>query len=398
MVDDKISSPKDRVIKVLIVEDSMIIRSLLRRMLDEQEDVTVVEMAENGKEGIEKAEKTKPDVILLDIEMPVMTGLEALPYLRKTVPHAKIIIVSNLSYTGAEVTLEALGKGATDFIQKPTMKNNRPIEEFTRDLISKILVLGKVAAGGVVGQAKPLVRSDFTAKKESPTSLSRVSAPAPSTSVVRSSPASSSAPVLRNYTLTLPPKIFAIGSSTGGPEALTKFFAKLSGKFPWDIPIVVTQHMPAFFTNVFASHIAKASDMPCYEAKDGDILKPRTIYIAPGDYHMVFSKQGDAVKVVLNQNPAVNFCRPAVDPMFESLVEIYKGSILAAIFTGMGQDGLNGSRLITERGGMVIAQDQESSVVWGMPGAVATAGLCSAILPLEKMADYVSTLFNGGKP
>jgi two-component system chemotaxis response regulator CheB len=389
-----ISSPQDRVIKVLIVEDSMIIRALLRRMLDEQEDVTVVEMAENGKEGIEKAEKTKPDIILLDIEMPIMTGLEALPHLRKIVPNAKIIIVSTLSYAGAEVTLQALEKGAADFIQKPTMKNNLSIEDFTRELISKILVLGK--ARSTVQMVNPLALPSSLEKKDFPSSAAAARSVPVASPVVIS--AGQPTITLRKYSLALPPKIFAIGSSTGGPEALTQFFAQLRGKFPWDIPIVVTQHMPAFFTSVFAGHITKASDMPCYEAKNGDILKPRTIYIAPGDYHMVFVREGDAVKVVLNQNPAVNFCRPAVDPMFESLVEIYKGSILAAIFTGMGQDGLNGSRLITEQGGMLIAQDQKSSVVWGMPGAVATAGLCSAVLPLDNMAEYVSTFLSGGKP
>ena len=182
-------------------------------------------------------------------------------------------------------------------------------------------------------------------------------------------------------------EIIAIGSSTGGPQALLALLEKLPESI--QVPIVITQHMPPMFTKILAEHISRASGRPCAEAKDGEPILPRHIYLAPGDWHLVVAS-GQTGKVFrLNQGPPVNFCRPAVDSLFESVAEAYDGRVLAVVLTGMGQDGLNGGRAVIEKGGVVVAQDEASSVVWGMPGAVATAGICHAVLPLSDLPQYI---------
>lgn len=327
--------------------------------------MTVVAQAGNGMEALVIAKEHQPDVILLDIEMPVMNGLSALPELLKAAPKAAIIMCSTLTTQNAKVSLEALEMGATDVIAKPTSTSLH--HSFTKELQQKILSL---------------------ANRDQPAPIS----PQP----INNTPLHAEA----KHTITpMPPafhmKALAIGASTGGPQALVKFFSQLDGKLA-NVPIFVTQHMPATFTAILADHIASVSSMACAEAKPAERITPGKIYIAPGDYHMEIKKKQAGAFIHLTQEEPENFCRPSVDPMLRSLASVYGSNLLTVIFTGMGHDGLDGSQIVIENGGRVIAQDKDSSIVWGMPGAVTKQGLCSAVLPLEKIAPYIIHLHKGG--
>jgi two-component system chemotaxis response regulator CheB len=353
----------------MIVDDSAVARQMVTRVLHTANDIEIVTTANNGEVAIAALRSHAVDVILLDVEMPVMDGITALPKLLEIAPRSKIIMVSSLTREGAEVTIKALGKGAVDCMSKPSAQSMaNSLEYFGQELLRKI----RGVSTTVVEPVAPLTSSPTLAS----TSTSSI--------------------VLRPHKFIAPPKILAIGSSTGGPLALAELFRQLQGIFTANIPIVITQHMPAFFTSVLAQHLARVSDMPCHEATQGQILEPRNIYIAPGDFHLTFEKVGQQVAVRLTQSDPVNFCRPAVDPMYESLIDVYGGEkILGLILTGMGQDGLHGAEKIVEKGGSIIAQDQKTSVVWGMPGVVATKGLCSAVLPLPEIGAYVAKICGG---
>lgn len=360
-------------VRVMVVDDSAVIRGLITRILDADPEVQVVASVSNGERAVERIGKTEIDVIILDIEMPVMDGLTALPKLMKADPDVKILMASTLTLRNADISMKALRLGATDYIPKPTATgeiNGR--EEFGRVLLDKVRSLG---------QARRRRRSR-SGKLAAP-----ASAPAP-----KSKPEQK---IALRPSGRIKPRIIAVGSSTGGPQALFKFLGALTGTV--DQPIVVTQHMPPKFTTILAQHIEQSTGTPCAEAVDGQEIEPGKIYVAPGDFHMIAeSKVGSAV-LRLTTTPPENFCRPSVDPMLRSLCDIYGGAILTVILTGMGSDGMKGAQSVVEKGGTVIAQDEASSVVWGMPGAVATNGLCSAVLPLDELAPHVAMLARGGK-
>jgi two-component system chemotaxis response regulator CheB len=355
----------DNPIRVLIIDDSVVIRGFISRALADMPGVHIVASVGDGAQGVKAAEREQPDVITLDIEMPVMTGLEAIPHLRKVAPHARIIMSSTLTLDGAEATMKALALGAADYVSKPTSTREQDATtEWKRELSEKVQALGSSAWALRTGSKVTPVKVDTTAP-----------APAEKTKLY-----AGTSVVLRPASNQLP-EVIAIGSSTGGPQAIFQVLPHLKGLRQ---PIVLTQHMPKTFTAILAQHITKETGLPAVEAKGGDILQAGHVLVAPGDWHMGFVREGATIKVVLNQNPPENFCRPAVDPMLRSLLEIFPANrILCAILTGMGSDGLKGCQLLTTGGGTVIAQDQPTSVVWGMPGAVATAGLCSAVLPIS---------------
>ncbi len=360
-------------IKVMMVDDSAIIRGLYRRLLNNDSAVEVVNDAANGQQAVERLAKQHVDVIVLDIEMPIMDGLTAIPKLLEVQPSVTIVMASTLTAGNADISLRAMEAGAADYIQKPTTNTELSTgQDFRSELLLKVKTLGEVG------------------RKKAALAKARTSAAA----AVPKSPSSApwSIPVQSDVTLRKPgiarPKLIAVGSSTGGPQALRRFFELLSPDV--GLPVVVTQHMPPTFTAILAEHINKATGWECREATHGDVPKPGLALIAPGGFHMTIDNVGGTPTVQLNEEPPESFCRPAVDPMLRSIAKTYGASVLCVILTGMGNDGMKGSQIIVDVGGTVFAQDEETSVVWGMPGAVAGAGICSLISPLEELPEQIT--------
>jgi two-component system chemotaxis response regulator CheB len=351
----------------LVVDDSHVIRGLLTRSLDSDPGIKVVGTASNGKAAIDEVTKTEIDVVVLDIEMPIMDGMTALPQMLAARPGMQVIMASTLTLKGASISMKALSKGAADYVPKPSSTGEiNSAEDFKRELISKVKSWGAVA-------------------RRRRGSAARQGGAEPVTAAARRFPAG---PVkLRDVPTLFRPDCIAIGSSTGGPQALFKVF-QMMGKVT-NLPVFVTQHMPATFTTILAEHLGQASGMPAAEAKDGEQVMPGRIYVAPGDFHMTVTVESGRKVLHLDKNPPENFCRPAVDPMLRSLAKAYNGKVLTVILTGMGQDGLKGGQELSAAGGVIAAQDEATSVVWGMPGAVASGGLCSAVLPLSDIGPYV---------
>ena len=354
-------------IRVLVVDDSHVIRGLLTRTLDSDPGIKVVASASNGKAAIDEVAKNEIDVVVLDIEMPVMDGMTALPQLIAARPGLQVIMASTLTLKGASISMKAISRGAVDYVPKPTSTGEiNSAEGFKRDLISKVKSWGAAGRRRKPGSAP-------VAPMQPGSALKRLY----STGPIK----------LRDMSTLFRPDCLAIGSSTGGPQALFKVF-QMMGKVT-NMPVFVTQHMPATFTTILAEHLAQASGMPAAEAKDKEPVTPGRIYVAPGDFHMTVAVEGGRKVLHLDKNPPENFCRPAVDPMLRSLAKAYNGKVMVMMLTGMGQDGAKGSKEIVDAGGVVAAQDEATSVVWGMPGAVTSAGLCSAVLPLSDIGPFL---------
>ena len=364
-------------IRVMVVDDSAVIRGLVTSMLEADGQIQVVASCANGAIALQTLNRADPDVVILDVEMPVMDGITALPKLLESRPGTSIIIASTLSQRNAEISLQALALGAADYVPKPVASRIGSNEEFRRELIDKVRLFGN----------RSRLRRPRT---ETPHAANTVAAAKP---VAR--PRETPVITLRRPGL-LRPNVLAIASSTGGPQALNVLLKNMPSSI--NVPIVITQHMPPTFTSILAQHVGKASGWPTHEAVEGETLQNGTIFVAPGDKHLTFEKQGTGAKVRLSNDPPENFCRPAVDPMLRSLAGIYGPRILTVVLTGMGSDGLKGGREVVAQGGTVIAQDEATSVVWGMPGAVATAGICSAVLPLADLASNIINTFTGGRP
>ena len=361
--------------RVMVVDDSAVIRGLLSRALEGDPEIRVVASVGDGQMAINSLQRNAVDVIVLDVEMPVMDGLTAIPKLLAVCPSVKIIMASTLTLRNADISMRALEAGAADYIPKPTTTREiSGADVFKRELVSKVKALGTNARRAGT-RSRPDVRTV--------TPLPPVG-PAPGHK--RGEPAS--APTLRPMpAVTGRPDIIAIGSSTGGPQALFEVLSHLKGGVTQ--PILITQHMPATFTTILAEHISRQCGIVCAEAKEGELIVEGRAYVAPGDYHMLVVNRGGGHALTLSKDPPENFCRPAVDPMMRSVVRAYGRKVLAVILTGMGQDGMKGCQEVVASGGVVVGQDEASSVVWGMPGAVATAGLCSAILPLKEIGPYI---------
>lgn len=363
--------------RVMIVDDSAVIRGVFRKTLETDPDISVVASVGNGQFALESLKRQPVEVVVLDIEMPVMDGMTALPEMLKLDPEIKVIMASTLTLKNAGISLQALQAGAADYIPKPTSKSEiHSSENFKRELVEKIKALGLARRG-----RSPALKTPPSTANTTPANTPPVVA--------------KKAPLALREPSKVPPKLIAIGSSTGGPQALQSLIGGLKNEL--DLPILITQHMPPTFTQILAEHLAKTGQRPCFEAEDGMRIEPGKTYVAPGGYHMVAEKQGVDVIVRLNSEPPENFCRPAVDPMLRSLAEIYQSALLVVILTGMGQDGLKGCQNVIDTGGTVIAQDEASSVVWGMPGAVSLGGLCSAVLPLPNLPSEVLRLSRRSK-
>jgi two-component system chemotaxis response regulator CheB len=365
-------------IRVMVVDDSAVIRGFLTRFIESNPEIKVTTSAANGQIAVNNMAPGKFDVVVLDIEMPVMDGMTALPLILKADPAVQVIIASTLTKANAAITLRALGMGAAECLAKPTSHELAGSNDFRDSLIEKVRNLGLVARKKRGITERPQAVAATAAKASAP------AAPAAKKFALR--------PEIARIT----PDIIAIGSSTGGPQALMQFFTDL--KTPVKQPVFITQHMPPTFTTILAEHIAKQSGLKCHEATEGEVVEGGKIYLAPGNYHMTVKDQGGKKIISLNQGPQENFCRPAVDPMMRSLIEAYGRKVLAVIFTGMGADGLKGCQQLVDAGGTVLAQDEATSIVWGMPGAVATAGICTKVLPLSGMAKAVREYADRGTP
>jgi len=347
-------------IRVMVVDDSAIVRGLITRTLKADPRIEVVASCSNGEMAVTQAAKKDLDIIILDIEMPVMDGLAALPKLQQSNPQARIIMASTLTQRNAGISLKALALGAADYIAKPTTDRLNANEDFHRELIQKVTTLGQ--------RRKPAHTTDASPRQPEKPQL----------------------PHLRGGVMRRP-RIIAIGSSTGGPQALLALLGALPASV--DCPIVIAQHMPATFTTVLAQHIGRASGRPSAEAAHGMEIRPGHIYLAPGDYHFQLAREGTTCIARLSQTPPENFCRPSVNPLFRSVAQTFGTDSCAVMLTGMGSDGCEGAKIMAAAGAPIIAQDEATSVVWGMPGAVAHAGICSAILPLPQIASHLAAMF-----
>ncbi len=369
--------------KVLIVEDSATMRRMLGEVFQGDSSIKVVGTAANGKIGLTLVESLQPDLITLDVEMPEMDGLTMLTELRKTNRRLPVIMVSTVTARGASATLEALSRGANDYVTKPSGQSN------ARDSIAnlKAQLIPRVKA--FCGAATPTTAAPSTTGTRTLASRStlRPLATGARTSVAataaKPAPLPPRSPLVRPRTATSRVDVLAVASSTGGPNALEVFLGALPSNFP--VPIVMVQHMPPLFTKMLSERLDGKSSITVHEAQTGMILEAGHAYIAPGDYHMVLDDSGPGVRVKLNQAPPENSCRPAADVLFRSVAEVFRDRALGVVLTGMGNDGMKGSEEIVKAGGEVLAQDQATSVVWGMPGAVTAAGLATEVLPLERL-------------
>jgi two-component system chemotaxis response regulator CheB len=375
--------------RVMVVDDSAVIRGLLTRSLEGDPEVKVVASVANGQMAINTLQRQTIDVIVLDIEMPVLDGLSALPHLLAIDPNVKIVMASTLTAKNADISLRALKAGAADYIPKPSSTRElTSADDFKRELTEKVKALGTAARRADPRKAGPVAAPLSPGSVPRPAGLPG-SGVTPTTSytlapVVRPKPEPQ--PISIRPMPDLRPEILAIGSSTGGPQAL---FEVLSHLKDLKQPILITQHMPATFTTILAEHITRQCGIPCTEAKEGEAIVGGRAYVAPGDFHMLVVQKNGVNCLTLTKDPPENFCRPAVDPMLRSIVRAYGKRVLVTILTGMGHDGQRGSENVVQAGGAVVGQDEASSVVWGMPGAVANAGLCSAVLPLKEIGPFI---------
>jgi len=361
----------------MVVDDSVIIRGLISRWIESEPDMIVAASLRTGLDAVNQIERVNPDVAVLDIEMPDLDGISALPLLLAKKRDLIIIMASTLTRRNAEISFKALSLGASDYIPKPeSTREAGAAEIFRHDLIQKIRHLGaKVRRAAPASASPPLVPTP-----------GRVREPLPRP-----------AQYLFRELSRQAPRALLIGSSTGGPQALMALVGEI-GPVIDRFPVLITQHMPPTFTTILAEHLARSSHRPAHEAIDGEIVKAGKIYLAPGGRHMRVVRRGAEAAIALDDGPPVNFCKPAVDPLFNSAIDVWQGGILALVLTGMGSDGTRGGKEIVAAGGSVIAQDEASSVVWGMPGAAAHAGICAAVLPLNQIAPKLVRLFSGDRP
>ncbi|HEY4855422.1 MAG TPA: chemotaxis response regulator protein-glutamate methylesterase [Xanthobacteraceae bacterium] len=375
-------------LRVMVVDDAVVVRGMLARWIKAEHDLEIVASMRGGREALEQVEQKDPDVVVLDVTMPDMDGLTALPRLLHKKPNLVVLMVSTLTRRNAEISLHALSLGAADYIAKPqTDREFASSESFRRELIDKIRVLGlraKERARAKIGASVPELLPDLGGQGGHDTHRIARGAGRPEKLVLRPFPPTR-------------PRVLLIGSSTGGPQALNAILGAM-GRVIDTAPVLIAQHMPATFTAILAEHLARLSGRPAAEAVSGELIRAGQIYIAPGGRHMRVTRCDGHPFVLLDDGPPVNFCKPSVDPLFTSAAAVWGPWNLALILTGMGVDGARGAAQIVTAGGCVIAQDEASSVVWGMPGSVAQAGLASAVLPLDQIGPKLVRLFCGGRP
>src|SRR5436190_1202219 len=369
------ASSRQEPLRVMVVDDSVVIRGLISRWIGSEPDMVVAASLRTGLDAVNQLERINPDVAVLDIEMPELDGISALPLMLAKKRNLIIIMASTLTRRNAEISFKALALGASDYIPKPeSTRVATAADIFHHDLIQKIRSLG----------------AKLRRKGPSPSpALERMRELSPRTAIANPE-------LLRRAFGTQAPRALLIGASTGGPQALMTLVAQL-GPVIDRFPVLITQHMPPTFTTILAEHLARSSHRPAHEGVDGEIVKVGQIYLAPGGRHMRVARQGADAMIALDDGAPVNFCKPAVDPLFTSAIDVWQGGVLALVLTGMGSDGMRGGKEIVAAGGSVVAQDEASSVVWGMPGAAAHAGICAAVLPLDQIAAKLVRLFSGDR-
>jgi two-component system, chemotaxis family, protein-glutamate methylesterase/glutaminase len=370
-------------IKVMIVDDAVVVRGLVGRWISDEADMTLVAAHRSARDAVADIQRQNPDVVILDIEMPDMDGLTALPLMLAAKRDLVVLMASTLTRRNAEISLKCLSLGAADYLPKP--ESNAGVTTspaFRRELIDKVRALGRKRriAGRFAHAPGASQAAAATGRLATPSIAAHASAHAAKTRAFNPGV----------------PKVLVIGSSTGGPQALTVVLRGL-GNVLERAPILITQHMPPTFTTILAEHAAKATGRPAAEAKDGEPVLPGHIYVAPGGRHMLVKRTGATPVIHLDDGPPINFCKPAVDPLFKSASQVWAGSVLGCVLTGMGSDGAHGAGDIVAAGGNVIVQDEATSVVWGMPGAVASAGHAAAVLPLDQLASKIIRLFSGDR-
>jgi two-component system chemotaxis response regulator CheB len=365
----------------MVVDDSVVIRGLISRWIASEPDMVVAASLRTGLDAVNQIERVNPDVAVLDIEMPELDGISALPQLLAKKRNLIVIMASTLTRRNAEISFKALSLGASDYIPKPeSTREPAAAETFHHDLIQKIRSLG-AKVRRTVSSSPPLAPAlDRLREASHLPVLAPVAHPQ----------------LLRRGFSTQAPRVLLVGSSTGGPQALMTLVTGL-GPVIDRFPVLITQHMPPTFTTILAEHLARSSHRPANEAVDGEIVKAGRIYLAPGGRHMRVVRHGTDVAIALDDGAPVNFCKPAVDPLFTSAIDVWQAGVLALVLTGMGSDGMRGGKEIVAAGGSVIAQDEATSVVWGMPGAAANAGICAAVLPLNQIAPKLVRLFSGDR-
>jgi two-component system chemotaxis response regulator CheB len=356
-------------IRILVVDDSVVVRRMVSDALSSDPELEVAGVAANGRIALARIPQVNPDVVILDVEMPEMDGLETLKALRRTHPFLPVIMFSTLTQRGAAATLDALSLGANDYVTKPANVGSahRAIEQIRAELIPKIKLFCGKAAGLESASMTRLTPLAVPGAK-------RLAAPFRQAGRVGA---------------------VAIGVSTGGPNALSELVPQFAADFP--VPIVIVQHMPPVFTKLLAERLAARACIQVEEGAPGQAVKAGHAFLAPGNYHMIVQREEQTVRIQTNQDPAENSCRPAVDVLFRSVAETYGAGALGVVMTGMGQDGLRGSERIREAGGQVLVQDEATSVVWGMPGFVAKAGLADKVLPLHELGSEIARTVRAGQ-
>jgi two-component system chemotaxis response regulator CheB len=345
------------VIKVLVVDDSAVICRLVSLAIGGDPGIEVIGTAGNGKRAIQMVDELQPDAIILDVEMPELDGLAALEVIRKRHPKLPIIMFSTITEKGAAKTLQALSLGASDYVTKPSHVGgiDDSVQTMRDELVPRIKALCGLRAVVAAPSRKPAAGSRFLARVD----------------------------------------VLAFGCSTGGPDALAAVISSLPANLP--VPVLVVQHMPPVFTKMFAERLQKNSALTVREAVDGEALVPGHVMVAPGDFHLRVARDRGARRAVLDQGAKENYCRPAVDVLFRSVSEVYGRHSLGVVLTGMGQDGLIGCEQLRKSGSEVVVQDQETSVVWGMPGVVASAGLANHVVPLTEIGFRINQSLRRGR-
>jgi two-component system chemotaxis response regulator CheB len=357
-------------VRVMIVDDAVVVRGLVSRWIGLEPDMQVVRVCKNGREALDQFDIANPDIVVLDIEMPELDGIATLKELLIKRPRMPVIMASTLTKRGAEITLKALSLGASDCVPKPDINHAAGAsEEFRRELIDKIRHLGARNSG-----VRALPRLELRA--------------APLTHQALANDIK-----LRPFSKVLPRAIL-IGSSTGGPQALHVLLKGLAPIID-RVPVVIVQHMPPIFTATLAAHLGRVAGKPAREAINGEPLKAGMIYVAPGGKHLALIKRDHGVEVVIDDSAPIHFCKPAVDALYLSASNALDGRALCIVLTGMGSDGKKGAIAIADNGGNVIAQDEATSVIWGMPGSAANAGACAAVLPINEIGPKAVRMISG---
>jgi two-component system chemotaxis response regulator CheB len=354
-------SPSPGRLRVLVVDDSVVIRRLVTEALAADPQIEVVGIAQNGQIAVDRVKELNPDAVTMDIEMPVMNGIEAVRMLRRTHPRLPIVMFSTLTERGASATLDALAAGASDYVTKPS--NVGSFAESQQNIRDQLIPKLKALTGTRRAAGTP-----------------RMPIPDPAAAPRR--------------TRTGPYNVLTIGSSTGGPDALARVLPALPADL--SVPIVVVQHMPPLFTRLLAQRLGQSCRVSVVEAEEGEPLVAGKVMIAPGGQHLTVRRQGASVVAHLTEDPPENFCRPSVDVLFRSVASLYGDRVLAVVLTGMGRDGAAGAKVIRDAGGDVVAQDEATSVVWGMPGAVAMTGQADRILALDRIGPDIAAALSRG--